>query len=132
GDVDRLVSVQGKLFDHKLAYLKIKTFQDRTDGYLRKSLDSLRAEAGGQVAGLVLDLRHNPGGLLDQAVKVADRFLDGGVIVTTKGRSGKNVEVERAHPKSGEPRYPMLVLVDGGTASASAIVRGPLPDAGRA
>jgi carboxyl-terminal processing protease len=131
-DVVRLVSVEGKLFDRKLAYVKIKTFQDRTDGYLRKSLDSLRAEAGGQVAGLVLDLRHNPGGLLDQAVKVADRFLDGGVIVTTKGRSGKNVEVERAHPKSGELRYPMIVLVDGGTASASEIVAGALQDSGRA
>jgi len=131
-DVVRLVSVEGKLFDRKLAYVKIKTFQDRTDGYLRKSFDSLRAEAGGQVAGLVLDLRHNPGGLLDQAVKVADRFLDGGVIVTTKGRSGKNVEVERAHAKSGEPRYPMIVLVDGGTASASEIVAGALQDSGRA
>src|SRR5207302_8318019 len=132
GDVDRLVSVQGKLFDRKLAYVKIKTFQDRTDGYLRKSLDSLRAEAGGPLSGLVLDLRHNPGGLLDQAVKVADRFLDGGVIVTTKGRSGKNVEVERAHAKSAEPRYPIIVLVDGGTASASEIVAGALQDSGRA
>jgi carboxyl-terminal processing protease len=131
-DVIRLVSVEGRLFDRKLAYVKIKTFQDRTDVYLRKSLESLRMEAGGQLAGLVLDLRHNPGGLLDQAVKVADRFLDGGVIVTTKGRSGKNVEVERAHPKSGEPRYPVIVLVDGGTASASEIVAGALQDSGRA
>jgi carboxyl-terminal processing protease len=131
-DVIRLVSVEAKLFDRKLAYVKIKTFQDRTDGYLRKSLDSLRAEAGGQLAGLVLDLRHNPGGLLDQAVKVADRFLDGGVIVTTKGRSGKNVEVERAHPKAGEPHFPIIVLVDGGTASASEIVAGALQDSGRA
>ena len=131
-DVVRLVSVEGRLFDRKLAYVKIKTFQDRTDGYLRKSLDSLRAEAGGPLGGLVLDLRHNPGGLLDQAVKVADRFLDGGVIVTTKGRSGKNVEVERAHAKSAEPRYPIIVLVDGGTASASEIVAGALQDSGRA
>jgi len=80
----------------------------------------------------VLDLRHNPGGLLDQAVKVADRFLDGGVIVTTKGRGGKHVEVEKAHPKGTEPRYPMVVLVDGGTASASEIVAGALQDSGRA
>src|SRR5207248_444865 len=91
-----------------------------------------RTEGVRALAGLVLDLRHNPGGLMDQAVKVADRFLDGGVIVTTKGRSGKNVEVERAHPKSGEPRYPMIVLVDGGTASASEIVAGALQDSGRA
>ncbi len=131
-DVIRIVSVEEKLFDRKLAYVKIKSFQDRTDAYLRKALDSLRADAGGDLTGVVLDLRHNPGGLLDQAVKVADRFLDGGVIVTTKGRGAKHVEVEKAHPKGTEPRYPMVVLVDGGTASASEIVAGALQDQGRA
>ncbi len=131
-DVIHVVSVESKLFDHKIAYVKIKSFQDRTDQYLRKALDELRAEAKGQLLGVVLDLRHNPGGLLDQAVKVADRFLDGGVIVTTKGRGGKHVEVERAHPKGTEPKYPMVVLVDGGTASASEIVAGALQDPGRA
>jgi carboxyl-terminal processing protease len=131
-DVIRLVSVEEKLFDRKLGYVKIKTFQERTDTYLRKALESLRTKAGGQISGLVLDLRHNPGGLLDQAVKVADRFMDGGVIVTTKGRGGKHVEVERAQPKGTEPRYPMIVLVDGGTASASEIVAGALQDSGRA
>jgi carboxyl-terminal processing protease len=124
--------VESKLFDRKLGYVKIKTFQDRTDQYLRKALDDLRAQAGGQLGGLVLDLRHNPGGLLDQAVKVSDRFLEGGVIVTTKGRGGRHVEVERAHAKGTEPRYPMVVLVDGGTASASEIVAGALQDARRA
>ena len=131
-DVVRLVSVEEKLFDRKLGYVKIKTFQDRTDSYLRKALESLRAKSGGQLAGLVLDLRHNPGGLLDQAVKVADRFMDGGVIVTTKGRGGKHVEVERAQAKGTEPRYPLMVLVDGGTASASEIVAGALQDSRRA
>ncbi|HTO98043.1 MAG TPA: S41 family peptidase [Myxococcales bacterium] len=131
-DVVRVVSVEEKLFDRKLAYVKIKTFQDRTDSYLRKALESLRSRSDGQIGGLVLDLRHNPGGLLDQAVKVADRFLDGGVIVTTKGRGGKHVEVERATGKGTEPRYPMVVLVDGGTASASEIVAGALQDSGRA
>jgi carboxyl-terminal processing protease len=131
-DVIRIVSVEQKLFDRKLAYVKIKSFQDRTDVYLRKAIESLRGEAGGHLGGLVLDLRHNPGGLLDQAVKVADRFMDGGVIVTTKGRGGKHVEVEKAHGKGTEPRYPMVVLVDGGTASASEIVAGALQDSGRA
>ena len=131
-DVIHVVSVESKLFDRKLGYVKIKTFQDRTDQYLRKALDDLRARAGGQLAGLVLDLRHNPGGLLDQAVKVSDRFLDGGVIVTTKGRGGRHVEVERAHAQGTEPRYPMTVLVDGGTASASEIVAGALQDSRRA
>ena len=131
-DVIRIVSVEEKLFDRKLAYVKVKSFQDRTDLYLRKALDSMHDQAGGQLSGIVLDLRHNPGGLLDQAVKVADRFLDGGVIVTTKGRGGKHVEVEKAHPKGTEPKYPMVVLVDGGTASASEIVAGALQDSGRA
>jgi len=131
-DVIRVVSVEDKLVDRKYAVVKIKNFQDRTDAYLKKSLDTLRARAGGELAGVVLDLRHNPGGLLDQAVKVADRFMESGVIVTTKGRGGKHVEVERAHPKDTEPHYPLVVLVDGGTASASEIVAGALQDSGRA
>ncbi len=129
-DVVRIVSVEERLFD-KFGYVKIKNFQDRTDFYLKKSLDALREKAGSELRGLVLDLRHNPGGLLDQAVKVADRFLLDGVIVTTKGRGGRHVEVERAHAKDTEPNYPLVVLVDGGTASASEIVAGALQDAGR-
>src|SRR2546421_2893621 len=131
-DVIRVVSVESKLYDHRYAYVKIKNFQDRTDVYLKKSLDSLRAQSGGPLAGVVLDLRHDPGGLLEQAVKVADRFLIDGVIVTTKGRGSKHVEVERAHAKDTEPSYPLIVLVDGGTASASEIVAGALQDHGRA
>jgi carboxyl-terminal processing protease len=130
-DVVRIVSVEEKLFDKKLGYVRIKSFQDRTDTYLRKSLDGLRAQAGGELRGLVLDLRRNPGGLVDQAVKVADRFLEGGVIVTTKGRGGSHVEVERAHAKDTEPDYPIVTLVDDGTASASEIVAGALQDHAR-
>ncbi len=131
-DVIRVVSVEEALYDKKFAVVKIKSFQDRTDTYLKKALDTQRARAGGPLAGVVLDLRHNPGGLLDQAVKVADRFMESGVIVTTKGRGGKHVEVEKAHARDTEPRYPMVVLVDGGTASASEIVAGALQDSGRA
>jgi len=131
-DVIRVVSVEQRLYDHRYGYVKIKNFQDRTDAYLKRALDTLRGQSGGPLAGVILDLRHNPGGLLEQAVKVADRFLYEGVIVTTKGRGGKHVEVERAHPKDTEPSYPMIVLVDGGTASASEIVAGALQDHGRA
>jgi carboxyl-terminal processing protease len=134
-DVIRVVSVEERLYAEPkgaFGYVKIKNFQDRTDSYLKKALDSMRSQAGGKLDGLVLDLRHNPGGLLDQAVKVADRFLLEGVIVTTKGRGGKHVEVERAHVKDTEPGYPLIVLVDGGTASASEIVAGALQDHKRA
>ena len=131
-DVVRVVSVEDRLFDGRIGYLRIKNFQERTDAYLKKSLDGLRQRSGGPLTGVILDLRHNPGGLLDQAVKVADRFLSEGVIVTTRGRSGKHVEVERAHSKDTEPPYPMVVLVDGGTASASEIVAGALQDQQRA
>src|SRR5216684_1326401 len=93
-DVVRVVSVEQRLYDRRYGYVKIKNFQDRTDSYLKKALDSLRAQAGGQLAGVVLDLRHNPGGLLDQAVKVADRFLVDGVIVSTKGRGSVQTVIE--------------------------------------
>ena len=118
--------------DRRYAYVRIRTFQERTDRNLLKALDEARAAAQGQLRGLVLDLRNNPGGLLDQAVRISDVFLTSGVIVTTAGRGRKNVEVERAHEKDTEPPYPMIVLVNRGTASASEIVAGALQDHGRA
>ena len=128
----RIVSVDSKLIDG-YGYVKIKNFQDRTDRYLKNALDGLREKNHGELHGLVLDLRNNPGGLLDQAVRVADRFLPGGeVIVTTRGRSNRNMEEERSHDRDTEPKYPMIVLVNGGSASASEIVAGALQDNGRA
>ena len=130
----RTVSVEWKVLDQELGYawIKVKSFQDRTDRALKKALDDARAALKGDVKGLVLDLRNNPGGLLDQAVRVTDRFLSSGVIVTTEGRQKKNVEVERAKDRDTEPAYPMIVLVNRGTASASEIVAGALQDHGRA
>jgi carboxyl-terminal processing protease len=116
----------------QLAYVRVRQFQERTDRNLAKALDDARVALGGQIRGLVLDLRNNPGGLLDQAVRVSDVFLPSGVIVTTAGRGRRNVEVERAHEKDTEPAYPMIVLVNKGTASASEIVAGALQDQGRA
>ncbi len=118
--------------DRRYAWVRIRAFQERTDRNLLKALDEARAAAQGQIRGLVLDLRNNPGGLLDQAVRVADVWLNSGVIVTTAGRGRRNVEVERAHEKDTEPTYPMIVLVNKGTASASEIVAGALQDHGRA
>jgi carboxyl-terminal processing protease len=110
----------------------VRTFQERTDRNLAKALDDARTALGGQIRGLVLDLRNNPGGLLDQAVRVSDVFLSSGTIVTTAGRGRRNVEVERAREKDTEPAYPMIVLVNKGTASSSEIVAGALQDQGRA
>ncbi len=130
----RTQSVDWRVVDPKRGYVlvRIKTFQDRTDAALKKALDDARAQLGGEIRGLVLDLRNDPGGLVDQAVHVADRFLRKGIIVSTEGRERRNVDVERAHAEDTEPRYPMIVLVNRGTASASEIVAGALQDHGRA
>jgi len=132
----RTQSVEWRLLDAErgLVLVKVKTFQDRTDSALKKALDAARTElgAGSEIRGLVLDLRNDPGGLFDQAVRVADLFLKEGVIVTTEGRDKKNIEVERARGKDTEPFYPMVVLVNRGTASASEILAGALQDHGRA
>ena len=128
----RIVSVEGDLYGG-IGYVKVKNFQERTDASLRKELDRLRGLNGGkELRGLVLDMRNNPGGLLDQAVAVSDRFLPGNlVIVSTKGR-GKSVTEEKSKDRDTEHAYPIVVLVNAGTASASEIVAGALQDHGRA
>ena len=130
----RMQSVEWRVLDadRRYGYVRVKAFQERTERGLRKALDDLRGHLHGDLRGLVLDLRNDPGGLLDQAVRVADVFLASGVIVITEGRGKKNVEVERAREKDTEPGYPMIVLVNRGTASASEIVAGALQDHGRA
>jgi carboxyl-terminal processing protease len=130
----RTQSVDLRVLDaeRRYAYVRIRTFQERTDRSLARALSDARAQLGGELRGLVLDLRNNPGGLLDQAVRVSDVFLSSGVIVTTAGRGRRNVEVERAREKDTEPAYPIIVLVNKGTASASEIVAGALQDHGRA
>ncbi|MGC3997906.1 MAG: S41 family peptidase [Anaeromyxobacter sp.] len=118
--------------DRRLLYVRVKSFQDRTDAYLAKALGEGREALKGELRGLVLDLRNNPGGLVEQAVLVADRFLPRGVIVSTEGRDRESVEVRRAHEGGTEPAYPIILLVNRGTASASEIVAGALQDQGRA
>jgi carboxyl-terminal processing protease len=129
----RIVSVEGSLYGG-IGYVKVKNFQDRTDLYLRKELDRLRGLNGGkELRGVVLDLRNNPGGLLDQAVAISDRFLPGNLsIVSTRGRNGANATEERSKDRDTEPNYPLVVLVNAGSASASEIVAGALQDHGRA
>jgi carboxyl-terminal processing protease len=129
----RIVSIEGALHGG-IGHVKVKNFQDRTDLYLRKELERLRGLNGGkELRGLVLDLRNNPGGLLDQAVAISDRFLPGNLpIVSTRGRNGRNASEERSKERDTEPNYPVVVLVNAGSASASEIVAGALQDHGRA
>lgn len=129
----RVRSVEGTLHGD-VAHLRIKSFQDRTDAQLRRELERLQAQLGEKpLKGIVLDLRNNPGGLLEQAVAVASRFLDDGLtVVTTRGRNGRRSGVEKSRAPASDVTTPMIVLINAGTASASEIVAGALQDHQRA
>lgn len=131
-DAVKVASVEGRMIEPGIAYVRVRSFQERTDGELDEELEELHARADGPFRGLVLDLRDNPGGLLDQAVKVADTWLGSGLIVYTQGRVESQRQEFRAHQEAVEPDYPMVVLVNAGSASASEIVAGALQDRGRA
>lgn len=123
-------SVKAELLEGKYGYIKLNHFQEKSGQEVRTALK--RLENSGKVAGLILDMRNNPGGLLDEAIEVANLFLDGGVIVSTIGRNKEDKEVKYA--KSGVARldFPMIVLVNGSSASAAEIVAGALKDHKRA
>jgi len=129
-DVIPLHSVKSMNLEPGLFYVRITNFQSTTTRDVRKALNKTLKKQ--PLSGVVLDLRNNPGGLLDQAVKVADVFLDEGVIVSTRGRNAEQDMVFEAHGGSGNFNFPMVVLVNGGSASASEIVAGALQDHGRA
>ena len=112
------------MLDKGYGYLRITQFQEHTDDDLQKALGKLEKENGGPLAGLVLDLRNNPGGLLTQAVKVSDEFIDSGLVVYTDGRLENQKQKYFAHKAGSHTDFPMVVLVNGGSASASEIVAG--------
>ena len=128
-DVIRIRSVKHRRING-VGVLRITQFQQATHKEVQEALEALQEE--GPLTGLVLDLRNNPGGLLDQAVKVADLFLKEGTIVSTRGRDPEQEVVYTARDDGDEPDLPMVVLVNGGTASASEIVAGALKDQHRA
>jgi carboxyl-terminal processing protease len=131
-EVIKIKSIKAKTLEDGFGYIRVTQFQERTANDLERALEGLRKENGGTLKGLVVDMRNNPGGLLDQAVDVADLFLEQGLIVYTKGREA-DAQMEFSAKRSGtEPDYPMVVLVNGGSASASEIVAGALQDHGRA
>lgn len=131
-DIIQIKSVRSRLLDNGFGYVRIAQFQEKTDEDLGKALKSLQEENKGALAGLILDLRNDPGGLLDQAVRVADHFIEDGLIVYTEGRE-KDSKMQFMAKKGGkEPSYPIVVLINGGSASASEIVAGALQDHKRA
>ena len=124
-------SIKSKVYDDQIGYIRIVAFQERTGNDLKKALREIDAKAH-PLKGIVLDLRNNAGGLLNQSVEVSDAFLKTGIIVSTRGRS-KNMESKAVARDDGEePTCPIVVLVNEGTASAAEIVSGALQDNGRA
>lgn len=122
-------SVKSEMVDGGFGYIKIMGFQEDTAKTVRKVLKRLKKQ--GALSGLIIDVRRNPGGLLEEAVEISDVFLKEGVIVTTESR-GKEIERFEAAGDGEEPDVPIIVLVDYGSASASEIVAGALKDNGRA
>lgn len=122
-------SVKYSSIDGRYGYIKVLSFQEDTAHAVRKALKKLSKKDS--LNGIILDLRRNPGGLLEEAVAISDQFLTQGVIVTTE-RRGKEIERYEAVGDSDEPSAPLIVIVDGGSASASEILAGALKDNGRA
>jgi len=127
-----LNKVEGMLLDGGIAYVEIKSFHNHVGADLHNLLDLLHREAGGEVSGLVLDLRGNPGGYLTQAEAVSDTFLESGSIVSTIDRNGRKADSTDAGKMNTEPRYPIAILVNASSASASEIVAGALRNNERA
>ncbi|HTM08842.1 MAG TPA: S41 family peptidase [Verrucomicrobiae bacterium] len=130
-DTIRVQSVRSRVLEEGYGYIRLAQFQERTDRDLQKALEKLRDEKGG-LKGLVLDLRNNPGGLLTQAVRVSDMFLDSGMIVYTDGRLDSQKQKYFAHKEGTWSNFPIVVIINGGSASASEIVAGALQDHKRA
>ncbi len=128
-DIIRINAVKARLeADEQVAYVKISTFNEQTHANLVKSVEELKKQSGKKLKGYIIDLRNNPGGLLDQAVAVSDAFLDKGAIVLTKGRNLEETQRSQARPGDITDGKKVLVLVNGGSASASEIVAGAIQD----
>ncbi len=130
-DVIKIRSVRDRVEDN-VGYIRISTFNQQTMPGLEASIEKIREEIGEEIEGFVLDLRNNPGGLLDQAIAVSDAFIDQGEIVSTRGRESEDSQRFNAKPGDLADGLPIVVLINGGSASASEIVAGALQDHKRA
>ena len=130
-DIIRIKSVKARA-EENVAVIRITSFNEQTDGGVERAMKNLSLEIGQDLQGVVIDLRNNPGGLLDQAISVSDAFLDKGEIVSTRGRGSRGGQ--RFNARSGDiaQGLPIVVLINGGSASASEIVAGALQDHKRA
>ncbi len=131
-DVIRPQVARFRLEGTDIAYVRLSSFNEQTDTALRNAIATMRRQAGNNLKGLVLDLRNNPGGLLDQAVQVSDDFLEQGEIVSTRARRPDDAQRWNAKPGDIADGLRVVVLVNGGSASASEIVAGALQDHRRA
>jgi carboxyl-terminal processing protease len=133
-EIIEVEAVEARVLDDGVVYVKLRSFQETTGRELREALDRAveHTAASGGVQGVLLDLRDNPGGLLSAAVMVVDEFLSEGVIVTTRGRGGRKLREHTASRSGTRPNWPLVVLVNGYSASASEIVAGALHDHKRA
>jgi carboxyl-terminal processing protease len=130
-DIIKIQSVRSRVQDN-VGYIRITTFNENTETGVLKAIDSIKKEVRSKLLGYVLDMRNNPGGLLDQAISVSDAFLDKGEIVSTRGRDEKDTRRDYATKGDYTNGLPIVVLVNGGTASAAEIVSGALQDHRRA
>src|SRR5665213_1121488 len=129
----KVQSVKSQLVGNDIGYIRISSFNEQADSGLQAAMKSLRAKSGDKLTGIVLDLRNNPGGLLDQAVAVSNDFLNQGEIVSTRGRHAEDGQRYNARANGDITKgLPMVVLINGGSASASEIVAGALQDHHRA
>ncbi len=135
-DIIKIKSLKSRMLDEGYGFIRISQFQERTGIEFKQALHDLHALAGGRLKGLVIDLRYNPGGLLESSVEVANCFIgddiNNTVIVSIKGRGREQSRVFNATLGQKEPRYPIVILINGGSASASEIVAGALQDHKRA
>lgn len=115
-----------------IGYIRITSFSGQTQAGLDRAIDKLKEELGDDMQGYVIDLRNNPGGLLDQAISISDTFLNQGEIVSTRGRDPESIQRFQASAGDRADGLPVVVLINGGSASASEIVAGALQDHGRA